>query len=84
MSSRGKRRKTGKAGGRKRKAGGSSSSSGSSAPNITTAKCEGHAASLLSRVDDLRRSHPHLCDLRIRPSIGKGGFFEELCVLIEC
>jgi hypothetical protein len=69
MSSRGKRRKTGKTRGRKRKAGGSSSSSS----NITTAKCEGHAASLLARVDDLRRSHPHLCDLRIRPSSGEGG-----------
>ena len=73
MSSRGKRRKTGKAGGRKRKAGGGSSSSSSPAPNITTAKCEGHAASLLARVDDLRRSHPEFCDLRIRPSSGEGG-----------
>jgi hypothetical protein len=73
MSSRGKRRKTGKVGGRKRKAGGSSSSSSSSSSSITTAKCEGHAASLLARVDDLRRSHPQFCDLRIRPSSGEGG-----------
>ena len=73
MSSRGgKRRKAGKTGGRKRKAGGGSSSSSSSS-NITTAKCEGHAVSLLARVDDLRRSHPQFCDLRIRPSSGEGG-----------
>jgi N-acetylneuraminic acid mutarotase len=74
MSSRGKRRKAGKTGGRKRKAGGgSSSSSSSSGSSITVAKCEGHAASLLSRVDDLRRSHTQFCDLRIRPSSGEGG-----------
>ena len=69
MSSHGKRR----ANGRKRKAGGGASSHRSSPSSITTAKCEGHAASLLARVDDLRRSHPQFCDLRIRPSSGEGG-----------
>ena len=60
-----------KGGGRKRKGGGSSSSS-SPASTISIATCEGHAATLLSRVDELRRSHPGLCDLRIRPSSGQG------------
>jgi hypothetical protein len=81
MSSRGglKRRKTSKAGGRKREAGGgsggpsSSSADDPSSPNSATAKCEGHAAKLLARVDDLRMSHPHLCDLRIRPGGGGEG-----------
>ena len=72
MSARGggKRQRVNKGGGRKRKGG--SSSSSSPASTISIATCEGHAATLLSRVDALRRSHPGLCDLRIRPSSGQG------------
>ena len=38
---------------------------------MTTAKCEGHAAKLLARIDDIRRSHPEMCDLLVVP--GDGG-----------
>ena len=76
MSSRrgGKRRKAGKVGGWKRKVGGGASTSPPSSPSsITTTSRDAYAASLLARVDDLRRSHPQFCDLRIRPSSGEGG-----------
>ena len=65
MSSRGKRRKTGKAGGRKRKAGGSI--------NLTVVTCEGHAAKLLASIHILRSSHPELLDLPTRLVLRTGG-----------
>ena len=36
---------------------------GSSSPTISVVTCEGHAARLLARVDDLRASHPELVNL---------------------
>ena len=40
---------------------------------MTTTKYEGHAAKLLARIDDMRTTHPEMCDLLLIP--GNGGAY---------